>query len=80
VTAYTALQLFEVLAAGAIVMFGVLTKSPIVTIVGAGYLIGKAVLNILAVEGGSVYRRSLIGYAIAAIFVVAGAILVHYSG
>jgi len=58
----------------------VLTKSPIVTIVGAGYLIGKAVLNILAVEGGSVYRRSLIGYAIAAIFVVAGAILVHYSG
>jgi hypothetical protein len=80
VTAYTALQLFEVLAAGAIVLFGVLTKSPIVTIVGAGYLIGKAVLNILAVEGGSVYRRSLIGYAIAAIFVVAGAILVHYSG
>jgi len=80
VSAYTALQLFEVLAAGAIVMFGVLTKSPIVTIVGAGYLIGKAVLNILAVEGGSVYRRSLIGYAIAAIFVVAGAILVHYSG
>jgi hypothetical protein len=80
VTAYTALQLFEVLAAGAIVMFGVLTKSPIVTIVGAGYLIGKAVLNILAVEGGSVYRRSLIGYAIAAIFLVAGAILVHYSG
>lgn len=78
--AYTVLQLFEVLAAGTTVLFGVLAKSPIVTLLGAGYLIGKAVLNILAVEGGTVYRRSLIGYAIAAIFVVVGAILVHYSG
>lgn len=78
--AYTALQLLEVLVAGAIVLFGVLTKSPVVTLLGAGYLIGKAVLNILAVEGGSVYRRSLIGYAIAAIFVVGGAVLVHYAG
>jgi hypothetical protein len=80
VAAYTALQLFEVLVAGAIVLFGVMTKSPILTLLGAGYLIGKAVLNILALEGGSVYRRSLIGYAIAAIFVVGGAILVHFSG
>ncbi|HEV2030496.1 MAG TPA: hypothetical protein VGS16_18490 [Candidatus Dormibacteraeota bacterium] len=78
--AYTALQLFEVLVAGAIVLFGVLTKSPILTLLGAGYLIGKALLNILALEGGSVYRRSLIGYAIAGIFVIGGAILVHFSG
>ena len=77
--AYTALQLFEVLVAAAIVLFGVMTKSPILTLLGAGYLIGKAVLNILALEGGTVYRRSLIGYAIAAIFVVGGAILVHFS-
>jgi hypothetical protein len=80
VAAYTALQLFEVLVAAAIVLFGVLTKSPILVLLGAGYLIGKAVLNILALEGGSVYRRSLIGYAIAAIFVVGGAIMVHFSG
>jgi hypothetical protein len=79
VAAYTALQLFEVLVAAAIVLFGVLTKSPTVTLLGAGYLIGKAVLNILALEGGSVYRRSLIGYAIAAAFVIGGAIAVHYS-
>jgi hypothetical protein len=79
VAAYTALQLFEVLVAAAIVLFGVMTKSPILTLLGAGYLIGKAVLNILALEGGSVYRRSLIGYAIAAIFVIGGAILVHFS-
>ena len=78
--AYTALQLFEVLVAAAIVLFGVMTKSPILTLLGAGYLIGKAVLNILALEGGSVYRRSLIGYAIAAIFVIGGAIVVHFSG
>jgi len=80
VAAYTALQLFEVVVAAAIVLFGVMTKSPILTLLGAGYLIGKAVLNILALEGGTVYRRSLIGYAIAAIFVVGGAILVHYLG
>jgi hypothetical protein len=78
--AYTALQLFEVLVASAIVLFGVMTKSPILSLLGAGYLIGKAVLNILALEGGSVYRRSLIGYAIAAIYVVGGAIVVHFSG
>ena len=78
--AYTALQLFEVLVAAAIVLFGVMTKSPILTLLGAGYLIGKAVLNILALEGGSVYRRSLIGYAIAAGFMIGGAILVHFSG
>ena len=78
--AYTTLQLFEVLVAAAIVLFGVMTKSPILSLLGAGYLIGKAVLNILALEGGSVYRRSLIGYAIAAIFVVGGAIVVHFSG
>ena len=78
--AYTALQLFEVLVAAAIVLFGVMTKSPILSLLGAGYLIGKAVLNILALEGGSVYRRSLIGYAIAAIYVVGGAIVVHFSG
>jgi hypothetical protein len=80
VAAYTALQLFEVLVAAAIVLFGVMTKSPILSLLGAGYLIGKAVLNILTLEGGSVYRRSLIGYAIAAIFVVGGAIVVHFSG
>ena len=77
---YTALQLFEVLVASLILLFGVLTKSPAVTLLGGGFLLGKAILNILAPEGGSVYRRSLIGYGLAAIFVLAGAILVHYSG
>ncbi len=78
--AYTALQLFEVLAASAILMYGVLSRSPIISLLGAGYLIGKALLNILAPEGGTVYRRSIIAYAFAALYVVGGAILVHFSG
>jgi hypothetical protein len=77
---YTAVQLFEVLGASLILLFGVLTKSPTVTLLGGGFLIGKAILNILAPEGGSVYRRSLIGYGFAAIYVIVAAILVHYSG
>lgn len=77
---YTALQLVEVLVASLILLFGVLTRSPTVTLLGGGFLVGKAILNILAPEGGSVYRRSLIGYGFAAIYVVVAAILVHYSG
>jgi hypothetical protein len=80
VAVYTALQLFEVLVASLILLFGVLTKSPTVTLLGGGFLIGKAILNILAPEGGSVYRRSLIGYGFAAIYVIVAAILLHYSG
>jgi hypothetical protein len=77
---YTAVQLFEVLVASLILLFGVLTKSPIVTLLGGGFLVGKAILNVLAPEGGTVYRRSLIGYGFAAIYVIVAAILVHYSG
>jgi hypothetical protein len=77
---YTALQLFEVLVASAILLFGVLTRSPTVTLLGAGYLIGKALLNILAPEGGTVYRRSIIAYGLAGLYVIGGAILVHFSG
>ena len=76
---YTALQLFEVLVAAAVLLYGVLYSSPTITLLGGGYLIGKAILNILALEGGSVYRRSLIGYAFAALYVVGGLILVHFS-
>ena len=76
---YTALQLFEVLVASAIVLYGVLSKSPILALLGAGYVIGKAILNILAPEGGTVYRRSLIGYGFAAVYVVGAAILLHFS-
>ena len=76
---YTALQLFEVLVACAVLLYGVLRDSPTITLLGGGYLIGKAILNILMPEGGTVYRRSLIGYGFAGVYVIAGLILVHFS-
>ena len=76
---YTALQLFEVLVASLVLLYGVLSNSATVALLGGGFLIGKAVLNVLSPEGGSVYRRSLIGYGFAAVYVVAGIILVHFS-
>ena len=76
---YTALQLFEVLVASAILLYGVLRDSPTITLLGGGYLIGKAILNILTPEGGSVYRRSLVGYGFAGVYVIGGLILVHFS-
>ena len=79
-SAYTALQLVEVLAASLVLLFGLFNKLPTLTVLAAGFLIGKAVLNILAPEGGSIYRRSMIGYALAAIYVLSGAVLLHFSG
>ena len=76
---YTALQLFEVVVASAILLYGVLRDSPTITLLGGGYLIGKSILNVLAPEGGTVYRRSLIGYGFAGVYVAAGLILVHFS-
>jgi hypothetical protein len=80
VAAYTLLQLLEVAIAGGIVLIGVLGHSVAVTLLGVGFLIGKAILNILAPEGGSVYRRSLIGYAIAGIFVLGAIVAAHFTG
>jgi hypothetical protein len=79
-SAYTLLQLFEVLVASAVLLTGVVTRLSTIAIIGGGFLIGKAVLNILAPEGGTVYRRSLIGYALGAFFVVVGIIAVHFAG
>jgi len=76
--AYTLLQLVEVFIFSGVLMLGVLVSSPTVAILGGGLLIGKAVLNILAPEGGTVYRRSLIGYVLGAIYVVAGILAAHF--
>ena len=77
--AYTLLQLFEIVAAAGVLLFGVLARSPTITALGGGFLIGKAVLNVLAPEGGSVYRRSLIGYSLGGIFALVAVILVHFT-
>ena len=47
---------------------------------GGGFLVGIAILNILAPEGGSIYRRSLIGYTLAGLFVLGGVVLYHFAG
>jgi hypothetical protein len=78
-SAYTLLQLVEVLLASSVLLFGVLTRSSAITVLGGGFLIGKAILNILAPEGGSVYRRSLIGYLLGGIFVLIGIVAIHFT-
>src|SRR5207245_11573921 len=79
VAAYTLLQLFEVAIATTILFIGVLNNWVPVALLGGGFLIGKAILNILWPEGGSVYRRSVIGYGIAAVFVLGGVIFAHFA-
>ena len=76
--AYTLLQLIEVAVASAVLLAGVLRNSPPLTLLGGGFLLGKAILNILWPEGGSVYRRSLIGYGVAGVFVLGGIIAYHF--
>lgn len=78
--AYTLLQLFEVALSCGVLLFGVLSHSPPVTLLGGGFLMGKAILNILWPEGGTVYRRSLIAYSVAGLFVLGGIVVVHFAG
>ncbi|HVC76274.1 MAG TPA: hypothetical protein VND96_07140 [Candidatus Micrarchaeaceae archaeon] len=78
-SAYTLLQLVEVLVASAVLLFGVLSHSATIAVLGGGFLMGKAILNILAPEGGSVYRRSLIGYFVGGVFVLIGVIAIHFT-
>ena len=77
-TAYTLLQLVEVASASTLLLLGVLNKSAPLTLLGGGFLLGKAILNILAPEGGSIYRRSLIGYGVAGLFVLGGIVAYHF--
>jgi hypothetical protein len=78
-TAYTLLQLVEVAIASAVLLAGVLTNSAPLTLLAGGLLLGKAILNILWPEGGSVYRRSLIGYSVAFAFVLGSIIAYHFA-
>jgi hypothetical protein len=77
---YTVVQLFEVVLFGAVLGYGILAHWPSMAVLGGGLLIGKAVLNILAPEGGTVLRRSVAGYAMGALYVVGGLLLIHFFG
>ena len=77
-SAYTLLQFLEVLVFSAVLLYGVLYRHPSIAVLGGGFLIGKAVLNILAPEGGTVMRRSLVGYTLGGIYVLFGIAAVHF--
>ena len=76
--AYTLLQIFEVAVASLVLLIGVLKGWGPVALLGGGFLIGKAILNILWPEGGTVYRRSIIGYGAATVFVLGGLLFEHF--
>jgi len=78
VNLYTVVQLFEVVLFGAVLGYGILEHRPSLALLGGGLLIGKAVLNILAPEGGTVLRRSLAAYALGAVYCGVGVLLVHF--
>lgn len=77
--AYTVLQLFEVVVAAIVLLIGVFGQSAPVTLLGGGFLLAKAILNILWPEGGTVYRRSLIAYTVAGIFVLGAIVAYHFA-
>ena len=77
---YTAVQLAEVTLFFAVLVISLVPTPdthPSLAIVGGGLLVGKAVLNILAPEGGTLLRRTMIGYGAGAVFAAIGLVLVH---
>jgi len=77
VSLYTAVQLVEVALFGAVLGYGILAHLPSLAVLGGGLLIGKAVLNILAPEGGTILRRSVAGYVLGGLYVLLGLVLIH---
>lgn len=77
---YTLVQLGEVAIFAAVLVYALLPtpdKHPALAMVAGGLLVGKAVLNILAPEGASLLRRSLVGYGLGAVLVVVGLVLLY---
>lgn len=74
---YTVVQLVELALFAGVLLYGILAHLPSLTVLGGGLLVGKATLNILAPEGGTILRRSLLGYGVGAIYVIAALIVIH---
>ncbi len=74
---YTGVQLVELALFAAVVLYGILSHRPSIVALGGGLLVGKATLNILAPEGGTVLRRSIIGYGVGALYVVVAVVAIH---
>jgi hypothetical protein len=80
VRVYTFVQLVELSLFGVVLIYALLStpdRHPSLALVAGGLLMGKAVLNILAPEGGSLLRRTIIGYGLGGLFVAFGVILIH---
>lgn len=73
---YTAVQLVEVLLFGSVLLYGLLAHRPSLAVFGGGLLLGKATLNVLSAEGGTVLRRSILGYGLGALYVAVGVVLI----
>ena len=74
---YTAVQLLELVLFAGVLSYGILSHRPSIVALGGGLLIGKATLNILAPEGGTVLRRSIIGYGLGMLYVAAAVVAIH---
>lgn len=74
---YTLVQLLEVLLFSLVVIAGLILLSPSLALLGTGLLVGKAVLNILVAEGGTVLRRSVVGYAAGGVLALAGELIIR---
>lgn len=79
-SAYTAVQLLELTLFAGVALFGVVSRSASLALLGAGLLLGKALLSVLEREGGSLLRRSLVGYGVGLVFVALGLLLVKLAG
>jgi len=77
VNVYTLVQLLEVLLFSLVVIAGLILRSPSLALLGTGLLVGKAVLNILVAEGGTVLRRSVVGYAAGGVLALAGELIIR---
>lgn len=77
---YTAVQLLEVVLFGGVLVYGAAAHRPSLAVLGGGLLLGKAILNILAPEGGTVIRRSVLGYSVGAVYVALGILLIKLAG
>jgi len=77
VNVYTVVQMLEVLLFSLVLITGLVLHSPSLVLLGAGLLAGKALLNILAVEGGTVLRRSVVGYAAGGLLALAGELVIR---
>ena len=75
---YTFVQLAETALFAVVLLYGLLIHRPSVAALGGGLLVGKATLNILWPEGGTLLRRSVVGYAVGGMYVALAVLAIHF--